>query len=61
MKKKLSIQSHLGCFGNFNIGDSICRRHCCLSLRCAIEREQNEQLEILEDLAEAEEMVMKVN
>lgn len=54
MKKELmsqiSIDDHLGCLGNFNIQDPLCKKLCALSLRCAIDRDKNARLELLEDL-----------
>ncbi len=43
-------EDHMGCFGNFNITDSICRKYCVLRLRCAVEQEQSSRMELLEDL-----------
>ena len=64
MKKKLinkiSFDDHLGCFGNFNINDTICRKYCSLRLRCAIERDQNTRLEILNDLISQDVISMKI-
>lgn len=54
--KMLSSKNHLGCFGNFNIEDNICRKFCALSLRCAIENDQNSRMELLEDLLSAENL-----
>ena len=58
MKKDLiemvALDNHLGCFGNFDIEKTICRRLCILSLRCAIENEQKSRMEILEDLLSPE-------
>ena len=50
---------HLGCFGDFDLSDRLCRRLCALRLRCAIERNQNDRLEILEELVSMEEIVIK--
>ena len=54
MKKGLinqvSFDDHLGCFGDFNMRDLICRKFCVLSISCAIEQEKNKRLEVLEDL-----------
>jgi len=47
---KTSLDDHLGCFGNFNIQNPICKKFCALSLRCAIERDRHNRLELLEDL-----------
>jgi len=59
MKKKsadetASFDDCLGCFGNFSLRNSMCKDFCALNLRCAIERAQNEQLEILEDMIYAD-------
>jgi hypothetical protein len=47
---KISIDEHLGCLGNFNIEDPLCKKLCALNLRCAINRDKNVRLELLEDL-----------
>jgi len=64
MKKKLinniSFDDHLGCFSNYNINDTICKKYCSLRLRCAIERDQNTKLEILNDLIYPDAMSMKI-
>ena len=57
-KKKMNAKDHLGCFGNFNVEDNICRKFCVLSLRCAIERENNARMEILEDMLSYDEGMM---
>ena len=57
---KISFEDHLGCFGDFNIENTICKRHCVLSLRCAIERDQNDRIELLEDLISYQEISMKI-
>ena len=61
LEKKRILGNHVGCYGNFDPADAICRRFCALNLRCAIERDQNDQLEILEDLLDAEGMSLKIN
>mgnify|MGYP000011756612 FL=1 len=58
--KKISLNDHLGCFGEFNVGNPICRKMCSLNIRCAIEREQNDQLELLEDLISSDTMFIKI-
>ena len=57
---KISFDNHLGCFGNFNIEDPICRKLCALRLRCAIDRNKNNRMEILEDLISSSEMFIKI-
>ena len=50
VKISVSLDEHMGCFGDFRISDPICKKYCALNLRCAIESGQKEQMEILEDL-----------
>lgn len=56
-----TLDHYLGCFGHYRTGDPICNRRCALSLRCAIEHDQNERFEILEELVSSGSMVMKIN
>lgn len=58
--KLLDVKNHLGCFGNFKITDVICRSCCVLNLRCAIERDQNAQLDFLEDLVYTDSTMMRL-
>lgn len=64
MKKEfmdqISLEDHMGCLGNFNIQDPICRKLCAVSLRCAIDSEKNTRLELLEDLISYNEMFIKI-
>ncbi|MBC2742485.1 MAG: hypothetical protein HGJ93_05395 [Desulfosarcina sp.] len=54
------MDRYLGCFGRYRRNDPLCRKRCALNLRCAIERDQNERFEVLEELVSASGMVMKV-
>ena len=56
-----SVDQYLGCFGRYRKNDAICRQRCALNLRCAIEYDQNERFEMLEELVSASAMVYKVN
>lgn len=64
MKKKLtnnmSSDDYLGCFGDFDINDTICKKYCSLRLRCSIERDQNTRLEILNDLVSSDAISIKM-
>jgi len=68
MKKEIEVREieiddkddHIGCFGNFSMEDPICRKYCALKLRCAIEREQNLRMDLLEDLIATDSMVFKL-
>jgi hypothetical protein len=59
-RQTVILNDHLGCFGDFNIEDPVCKKFCALSLRCTIEREQIEQMELLEDLVSSENMFIKI-
>jgi len=58
--RNIALEDYLGCFGDFSFEDQICRKFCALRLRCAIEREQNVHLEMLDDLVSTAGMVIKV-
>ncbi|MAF33918.1 MAG: hypothetical protein CL941_08225 [Desulfobacter sp.] len=60
MKNQVFLNDYLGCFDNFFIEDSICKKFCVLRLRCAVERDQNTRLEILEELVSATDGTMKI-
>ncbi len=47
---------HLGCLGNFNPQQEICRKQCALSLRCIIVSHQQAFWEQFENLVEFESM-----
>ncbi len=53
-RTRLDLEHHVGCFGDFNPEDQICRKFCALCIRCAIESDQVTKMEILEDLFFAE-------
>lgn len=61
LNKKKYCSDHLGCFGNFNLSDPICKKYCALNLRCAIESDQKEQMEILKDLVSTDYLSMRIN
>ncbi len=49
-KEKIDIKQYIGCFGNFQKESVICKKHCVLNLRCAIEYDQSAQMDLLEEL-----------
>jgi hypothetical protein len=53
------LHAHVGCFGNFRIDDSICRKLCAIRIRCAIERDQKAFLEVLEEMEGPEDFLLK--
>ena len=57
---QISLNEHLGCLGDFYIQDPLCQKLCALNLRCAIEREKNTRIELLEDLISYNGMFIKI-
>lgn len=51
-----SSKDYMGCFGNFNKVDMICKKHCVLNIRCAIEHDQSLRMKMLEDLLASDEI-----
>ena len=54
------VADHLGCFGNFNLEDPTCKTFCTINIRCAIERDQNVRIEILQELASSDDLYLKI-
>jgi len=50
----------LDCMGEFNSEDDICRKHCALRLRCAIEHSQKARLELIEDIVASNSTFVKI-
>lgn len=48
------------CFGHFNFDNSICRNHCGVRLRCAIEQSEQTRMEQMEDWMAVQEMPSKI-
>lgn len=59
-KNQTLLDKYLGCFGNFNFQDPICKKFCALRLRCLIDRDQNNTLELIEDLMSSAGMSAKI-
>ncbi len=57
---KSIVADHLGCFGNFSLEDPVCKTFCAINVRCAIERDQNDRIEILQELAFSNDLYMKI-
>ncbi len=56
----LSFDDHLGCFGEFNFKDPVCKKFCAVNVKCAIDYENNTRLEILDDLVFTESRFSKI-
>jgi len=57
---QISLDDHLGCLGNFNIQDPLCKKLRALSLQCSIDRDKNARLELLEDLISYSDVFIKI-
>lgn len=60
LKKIINMNDHVGCFANFNFTDPVCKKYCALNVRCAIESDQKERMEILEDLVSTDFQYLKI-
>lgn len=47
------------CFGEFNPERLVCKKLCALNIRCAIEKDKNVRMEILEELVSEEATILK--
>ncbi len=59
LTERISLGEHLACYGNFKMSDPVCNRFCVLNLRCAIERDQSDQMEILEEMIYSEGVMVR--
>ncbi len=59
-KDIILLDDHLGCFGEFNIKDPICKKFCALNIQCAIDSNQNNLMEFLEDMVSSNEIFLKI-
>ena len=60
MDNEALLNDRLDCMGEFNGEDEICRKHCALRLRCAIEHNQNARLELIEDIVASNSTFIKI-
>lgn len=60
LRRSISLDDYVGCFGGFNIKDPICKKFCALNVRCAIEQEQNARIELLDELISTDSFIMKI-
>jgi len=54
------LNDRLDCMGEFNREDHICRNHCALRLRCAIEHSHKARLELIEDIMASNSTFIKI-
>jgi len=56
----ISVDHREGCLGEFDGKDRICKSLCALRLRCAIEKERNLRMELLEELVSVEQLPTRI-
>jgi hypothetical protein len=49
-RARTSAILRIGCFGHFQSEDRICRSHCAVRIRCAIDRDQKIYLEVCKEM-----------
>jgi hypothetical protein len=54
------MDKYLECFGDLDLNDPMCRKHCALRLKCAIEQVEQNRLMQIEDSINFEEVPLKV-
>ena len=60
MEFEALLNNRLDCMGEFNREDHICRNHCALRLRCAVEHSQKARLELIEDIMTSNSTFIKI-
>jgi hypothetical protein len=58
--RRISTTLRLGCFGNFRSQDRVCRNHCAIRIRCAVERDQKIVLEVLSEMNGGDDLPVKL-
>jgi len=56
----VGFEDYAGCFGDYNPEDPICRKFCALSIRCIIERDQIDMMEMMDEFPVSESMFVTV-
>lgn len=51
----------MDCFENFNLSDPICKKYCSLNLRCAIESNHKEEMELMEEMVSTNVSLLRSN
>ena len=54
------LDRFLECFGSFNAENKVCLQSCSLNLRCAIEKEEQMRMELLEEITTPDGATLKV-
>lgn len=55
------LTDYIACFGEFRPTDRVCRHHCAINIRCAIDTDQKSRLQFLDEFLEEEDMLMNTH
>lgn len=58
--RRISTTLRLGCFGHFRSDDRVCRNHCAIRIRCAVERDQKIVLEVMNEMNIGDDLPVKL-
>lgn len=58
-RTRTSAILRIGCFGHFQAEDRICRSHCAVRIRCAIERDRKIYLEVCEEMGGGDDQLLR--
>jgi hypothetical protein len=58
--RRISTNLRLGCFGHFRSDDRVCRNHCAIRIRCAVERDQKIVLEVMSEMNAGDDLPVKL-
>ena len=58
-RDRTSAILRIGCFGHFQSEDRICRSHCAVRIRCAIERDQTIYREVCKEMGTGEDQLTR--
>ena len=55
------LDRYVGCFGEFNAEDPVCKRVCALRLRCAVDSTQKDRISLIDELFNSDELLVKLH
>ena len=58
--RRISTTLRLGCFGHFRTEDRVCRNHCAIRIRCAVERDRKIVLEVMSEMNAGDDLPVKL-
>lgn len=58
--KPARLDQYLSCFGSISLEDAVCRKFCALNLRCAIEKDQNDRMDIMDETEFPDDLMIRI-